>query len=218
MKQWRNAQPGASRFPACTRQDLASPRSGDQTEVLHGGEVTGQAWGSASGCCPSLAGPSPFSQASAPRTNVGREPGRALFISKFRVWNSDWPIYYASPAWDTEIQDQSDWVPALVELTVRNGEERNRHKQKDFQASTCYNGRAGGRLGSGRKGSAQAGQVMSGGCPWQACSLALPARYLESHNHLHRRNWPHFTGEELGDLPKDTELANAGARFELRAS
>lgn len=157
-------------------------------------------------------------RASAPRTNVGREPGRALFISKFRVWNSDWPIYYASPAWDTEIQDQSDWVPALVELTVRNGEERNRHKQKDFQASTCYNGRAGGRLGSGREGSAQAGQVMSGGCPWQACSSALPARYLESHNHLHGRNWPHVTGQELGDLPKDTELANAGARFELRAS
>lgn len=133
MKQWRNAQPRAESFPACTRRDLASQRSGDQTKVLHGGEMAGQE----SSRCPYLTGPSPFSQASAPRTNVGREPGRALFILKFRVWNSYWPIYYASLAQDTEIQDQSDRVPAPVEVTVRNGEERNRHEKKDFQPSTC---------------------------------------------------------------------------------
>lgn len=64
------------------------------------------------------------------------------------------PFYYASPVQDAEVQDQSDRVPALNELTVSNREERNRHKESDFQPPTWDNGRVGDWLGSRRAGSA----------------------------------------------------------------
>lgn len=44
----------------------------------------------------------------------------APFISKVRVWNSDWPLYGANSVRDTESQDKLDKVPAFSELTVES--------------------------------------------------------------------------------------------------